>query len=125
MSTKVRKLLREFPPEDILNEMSSRFTDLVELAQVATRLAPDLAPLEGFMAQLAGLTVKEKKFYFREVLMTFMRGDAVDIPMVPEHMENKVFEKVIEQTLNHMTGIVQRHQRTQARAKKSLPAPPA
>jgi len=123
MSTKVQTLLNDYPPAEILNALATRFVDLVELSEVATRLAPDLAPLQGFMAQLDGLSLNEKKRYFREVLMSFMNGDAVDIPMVPERMENRVFENVIDQTLNHMAGIVQRHAREQEAAERPL-APP-
>ncbi len=124
MSAKVQTLLTDYPPAEILSALAARFVSLVELSDVVARLSPDLAPLHGFMEQLDGLTLNEKKRYFREVLMGFMDGHAVDIPMVPERMENRVFENVIDQTLDHMAGIVRQQAREQAAPERPL-APPA
>ena len=125
MADKVRQLLGDYPPADILNHLAGRFAHLVALADVTARLVPELAPMKGFLEQLDELSLMEKKRYFREVLMSFMNGDAVDIPMVPERMENRVFANVIDQTLDHMAQLVRTHTADNAAPPPPVATPPA
>ena len=120
MSDKVETLLSDYPPPQILEFLSERFVDLVTLSEIATRLAPSLEPMNGYLQQLDALSLNQKKRYFRDVILSFMSGDKVDIPMVPESMEARVFENVATQTLDHMAALVRAHEK---RLETSKPPP--
>ncbi len=120
MSDKVETLLSDYPPPQILEFLSERFVDLVTLSEIATRLAPSLEPMNGYLQQLDALSLNQKKRYFRDVILSFMSGDKVDFPMVPESMEARVFENVATQTLDHMAALVRAHEK---RLENSKPPP--
>jgi len=109
MSDKVQTLLSDYPPPQILELLSEHFADLVALSEVATRLIPSLDPMTGYLQQLDALSLDQKKRYFQDVILSFMSGNKVDIPMVPEGLEARVFENVATQTLDHMAAVVRAH----------------